>query len=120
MAHKFIDPSCAHEGTLSVIPKENPYEEPPPVTLKSTSLSSELSLPVLAEHCLREIDNFRQGKPYTERYGLELLNRAITQNDQEAWTWMQHCFGGMVQDWVRRHPQRAVACRLESEENYVA
>jgi hypothetical protein len=26
----------------------------------------------------------------------------------------------MVHDWVRRHPQRAVACRLESEENYVA
>ena len=33
---------------------------------------------------------------------------------------MQHCFGGMVRGWLRRHPQREVACRLESEENYVA
>jgi hypothetical protein len=79
-----------------------------------------LSLPVLAAYCLREIDKYRRGEPYTEGYSLELLHRAITQKDQEAWTWMQHCFGGMVHDWVRRHPQKAVACRLESEENYVA
>jgi non-ribosomal peptide synthetase component F len=40
--------------------------------------------------------------------------------DQEAWNWVQLCFGGMVRGWLRRHPQRAVACRLQSEENYVA
>lgn len=79
-----------------------------------------LSLPVLAAYCLREIDKYRRGEPYTEGYSLELLHRAITQKDQEAWTCVQHCFGGMVHDWVRRHPQKAVACCLESEENYVA
>jgi hypothetical protein len=68
-----------------------------------------LSLPVLAAYCLREIDKYRRGEPYTEGYSLELLHRAITKKDQEAWTWMQHCFGGMVHDWVRRHPQKAVA-----------
>src|SRR5256884_9782716 len=26
----------------------------------------------------------------------------------------------MVRGWLRRHPQKEVACRLESEENYVA
>ena len=41
-------------------------------------------------------------------------------DNQEAWAWVQHCFGGMVRGWLRRHPQREVACRLESEENYVA
>ena len=81
---------------------------------------SEMSLPVLAARCLCEIDNYRRGKPYTEMYGLELLHRAIMLSDQEAWVWVQQCFEGMVHGWVRRHPKRAVACRLESEENYVA
>jgi len=42
------------------------------------------------------------------------------QGDQEAWAWVQRCFGGVVLNWLRGHPQRAHACRLESEENYVA
>jgi hypothetical protein len=33
---------------------------------------------------------------------------------------VQHCFGGVVLDWLGRHPKRADACRLESEEHYVA
>jgi len=33
---------------------------------------------------------------------------------------MQQCFGGLVRGWLRRHPKREVACRLESEEHYVA
>jgi hypothetical protein len=81
---------------------------------------SEMSLPVLAAHCLAEIDNYRRGEPGTERYGLELIRRALLKSDHDAWAWVQHCFEGMVHGWVRCHPQRAVACRLESEENYVA
>jgi hypothetical protein len=120
MAYELIEPSSAHDGALSTAPKKNTSEEPSPVTLQSISLSSELSLPVLAALSLAEIDNYRRGEPYTEEYGLELFHRALRQSDQEAWAWVQHCFGGMVHDWVRHHPQRAVACRLESEENYVA
>jgi len=33
---------------------------------------------------------------------------------------MQHCFGSLVLGWLRRHPYREKACRLENEENYVA
>src|SRR5215469_6509103 len=91
-----------------------------PAALLHEDSCSMLSLPVLAAHCLREIDNYRQGEPCTEMYGLELLYRAITQKNQEAWTWIQHCFRGLVHDWVRRHPQREMVCRLESEEYYVA
>jgi DNA-directed RNA polymerase specialized sigma24 family protein len=69
---------------------------------------------------MRELDTYRRGEPCTDSYGLELLRRATIQGDQEAWAWVQHCFGGMVQVWLRRHPQRDVACRLESEENFVA
>jgi DNA-directed RNA polymerase specialized sigma24 family protein len=120
MASELMEPSSAHDGAICMTIKNNNPEEPSPVTLQSISLSSELSLPVLAARCLAEIDNYRRGEPYTERYGLELFHRALMQSDQEACTWVQHCFGGMVLGWVRRHPQRAVACRLESEEHYVA
>jgi hypothetical protein len=42
------------------------------------------------------------------------------QGNQEAWECVQQCFGGMVRVWLRRHPKRDAACRLEREENYVA
>jgi hypothetical protein len=79
-----------------------------------------MRLPDLAAQCIKELDHYRRGDPSTEAFGLELLRRAIRQSDQEAWVWVQHCFSGMVRGWLRRHPQREVACRLESEENYVA
>jgi hypothetical protein len=120
MAYELMDPSCAQNGVLSTIPKSNTSDESSPVTLLSSSLSSELSLPELAALCLAEIDHERRGVSYTERYGLELFNRALLQSDQEAWAWVQHCFGGMVHDWVSRHPQRAMACHLQSEEHNVA
>ena len=96
-----------------------------PVQLSSTSLLShalysEMSLPALTAQCVEELDNYRRGEPCTEAYGLELLRRATMQGDQEAWAWVQHCFGGMVRGWLRRHPKSEVAYRLESEENYVA
>ena len=90
------------------------------VSLLSNHLCCEMSLPELAAQCLRELGNYRRGEPCTDTYVLELLRRATIQDKQEAWTWVQHCFGGMVRGWLRRHPQREVACRLESEENYVA
>jgi hypothetical protein len=75
---------------------------------------------VLATQCLREIDRFYRGEPCTESYGIELVRRATIQEDQEAWAWMQHCFGGVVRSWLRGHPNRKAACHLESEENYIA
>jgi hypothetical protein len=103
------------EGPLHEQRKEQPMK-----VLHCRDVSSELSLPELAAHCLAEIDNYRRGEPYTERYSLELLHRAIMQSNQEAWIWVQHCFGEMVRGWVRLHPRRAMACRLDSEENFVA
>jgi DNA-directed RNA polymerase specialized sigma24 family protein len=120
MSWEKMDTLCIVDSVQQKISKPTPSQGITPTALMNEEACSLLSLPVLAAHCVREIDNFRRGEPYTERYGLELLHRAIIQGDQEAWAWMQHCFGGMVHDWVRRHPQSAKACRLESEENYVA
>lgn len=81
---------------------------------------SALSAQLLAAHCLRELNNYQRGEPSTDTYGLELLHRATIQGDQEAWTWLQYCFSGVVRAWLHRHPSRGAAYRLESEENYVA
>jgi hypothetical protein len=89
-------------------------------SLKEQAAYESLSVQVLAAQCLREIDNYRRGDPWTDEYGLELLRRALAQGDQEARVWMQYCFSGLARGWLRRHPKRDVACRLESEENYVA
>jgi hypothetical protein len=120
MAYHLMDTNCAEDGEPSIAPESVPAEKESSVSLLSNQPCSELSLPVLAAQCLREIDTYRKGEPCTDTFGIELLRRAIRQSDQEAWTWVQHCFGGMVRVWLRRHPQREVACRLESEENYVA
>ena len=80
---------------------------------------SEMSLPALTAQCVEELDHYRRGEPCTEAYGLELLRRATMLGDQEAWAGVQHCFGGIVRGWLRRHPHREVACRLESEEQYM-
>ena len=56
----------------------------------------------------------------TDEYSLELLRRAIVQEDEEAWAGVQHCFGGLVRGWLRRHPKGDVASLVDSEENYVS
>jgi hypothetical protein len=81
---------------------------------------SKMNVTELAAHCVGEINKFRRGEPSTDRYSVELLRRAIVQGEQEAWSWIQQCFSGLVLSWLRRHPNRVAACELDSEENYVA
>jgi hypothetical protein len=81
---------------------------------------SEMNATELAAHCVGEINNFRWGKPGTEKYSVELLRRATVQGEQEAWAWIQQCFSELVLSWLRCHPNREAACELDSEENYVA
>jgi hypothetical protein len=102
--------------TLQVAPIEPAL---PVSSFKETAFNA-LSIEALAEQCSREIDNYCKSEPWTDEYGLELLRRAIVQGDQEAWVGVQHCFSGLVRRWLRRHPKREVAYRLESEENYIA
>ncbi len=120
MISDVMDPHCVNDGEPSTAPKSMTPEQSSPVSLLSNPLCREMSLPALAAHCLREIDNYRRGEPSTDTYGVELLRRATVEDDQEAWVWVQHCFGGLVRSWLHRHSNREAACRLESEENYVA
>ena len=120
MVYDLMDTVCVEDGEPSNVAAGIPVERFSPDSFLSNPLLWEMSLQELAAQCLRELDNYRRGEPCTETYGVELFRRAIIQSDQEAWVWVQHCFGGMVRGWLRRHPQREVACRLENEENYVA
>src|SRR6266566_10075988 len=104
----------------STAPGKNFIEPLSPASLQPNPMCCEMGLPLLAAHCRRELDSYHQGEPCTDAYGLELLHRAHIQSDQEARTWVQNCFGGMIRDWLHRHPQREMVYRLESEENYVA
>src|SRR5207253_2074773 len=79
-----------------------------------------LSVSGLVEQCQQEIQAYCRGELSNEAYGLELLRRAIMQGDQEAWRGVMQCFGELVRGWLRGHPHREAACRLESEETYVA
>ncbi len=119
MVYDRMDIACVEDGEPSTIVAGIPAERFSPVSCLSHHVCCEMSLPELAAQCLRELGKYRRGEPCVDIYGLELLRRATFQDNQEAWAWVQHCFSGMVRGWLRRHPKREVACRLESDEYYV-
>lgn len=84
------------------------------------SLPEAMSVAALAEACKREISRYRSGEVYDERYCLELLRRATVQNDSTAWEYLQELFSDLVRRWLHLSPRHEVACRLDSEENYIA
>src|SRR5712692_6493337 len=120
MSSEVMDTHWVNDGEPPTARKDMTPGRPSPVSVLSTPLCSEMSLSALAAQCLREIDHYCQGEPSTDTYGVELLRRATVEDDQEAWVWVQHCFGELVRGWLHRHPKRETACHLESEETYVA
>jgi hypothetical protein len=109
-----------HDGEQLPVPKSTPHPGSFPVSAKGEGALSMLRSSELAELCLWEMQAYHRGDASTDVYGVELLHRATIQGDQEAWTWVQHCFSGVVRGWLHLHPSRETAFRLESEENYVA
>jgi hypothetical protein len=95
-------------------------EQAEPASGRGAGASRTLSTAALAEQCLLELGAYRRGESCDEVFGLELFRRATVEGDAEAWAWVQRCFGESVLAWLRYHPSRAAACRLESEANYVA
>jgi hypothetical protein len=120
MVNHPTDTACMNDGEPSKIAEDIPTEWVSPVSLLSNPLNSEMSLPVLAALCESELNTYRKGELYADTHGVELIRRATMQGDKEARIWVQSCFGGVVLDWLRCHPKRAHAVRLESEEHYVA
>ncbi len=80
----------------------------------------DMSIPALAEGCIGELHKFRRGEPSNDGYSLELFHRALMQHNSLAWEAVQQCFTQTMYQWLYCHPLRDVACRFESEQNYVA
>lgn len=63
---------------------------------------------------------YRYSSPHNDEDVVELFRRAIVQGDQDARAWMQQRLGEVVQGWLRHHPNKEAAFRLNSEEHYMA
>ena len=63
-----------------------PPERLSPGFVEPTALARALSVSTLVELCRREIQAYRHGEPTDERYGLELLRRALVQGDQSSYS----------------------------------
>ncbi len=82
-------------------------------------LPAHMSLTALADRCMREIEKYRHKEPYNDQYCLEIFHRAMVKHDQDAWELLQKRFSPVVRAWMRNHSQRDVACRHQTEEDYV-
>ncbi len=79
-----------------------------------------MNIPALAERCKRELDKYRRGEASDDQYGVELFSRALLERNSFAWEVVQQCFNAMVLGWMWEHHLREIACRHDSEENFVA
>jgi hypothetical protein len=80
-----------------------------------------ISVSELADGCISEINKYRNGEePYNEQYCLEMFRRATVEHDSLVWELLQQRLNETMLRWMRSHPQRNIACRFDSEENYVA
>jgi hypothetical protein len=120
MEYDLMDTHCADDRGPSPAQESIPTKQSSLDSLLSSPMYSDMSVPMLAVQCLRELENYRQGEPCSETYAVELFRRATVQSNKEARAWVQHCFREVVRDWLRHHPNREAACCLESEEYYVA
>jgi DNA-directed RNA polymerase specialized sigma24 family protein len=82
-------------------------------------LPAQMGLAALADRCMCEIEKYRRNEPYNDHFCLELFHRAMVKHDSDAWERLQQRFSPTVKAWMRHHPQREVACRHQSEEDYV-
>lgn len=88
--------------------------------IEMEDLPAQMSLSALADRCMREIEKYRRNEPYNDQYCLEIFYRAMVQHNHDAWELLQERFSPTVRAWLRNHPQRDFACRLQPEEDYVA
>ena len=88
--------------------------------IEMEDLPDQMSLSALADRCMSEIQHYRRHEPYNDRYCLEIFHRAMVRHDPQAWELLQQRFAPTVKAWMRNHPHRDIACRHQSEEDYVA
>ena len=114
-------------------PQENdlPGQDCHPVNLASVRLHQdnhpqashcppgEMSLMTLAKRCTEEINKYRRNEPSDDRYGMEIVRRAIALRDDDAWTTLQRQFTENARSWFAHHTCREEALRYENEQDYI-
>jgi len=88
--------------------------------IEMEELPKNMSLSALTDCCMSEINNYRRGEPFSDRYCLEIFRRALLQNDHVAWALIQDRFMEFMLGSLRRHPSYEAASCLDSPENYAA
>jgi DNA-directed RNA polymerase specialized sigma24 family protein len=78
-----------------------------------------MSLEALADRSLLEVHKFRCKEPSDERYCLELLRRALVEQDETAWSIVYTQWQENVRRWFRAHVNCAAALRYEDEQTYI-
>ncbi|MBV9689820.1 MAG: sigma-70 family RNA polymerase sigma factor [Ktedonobacteraceae bacterium] len=79
----------------------------------------EMSLTSLADRSFVEMSKYRRKEASDDRYCLEIMRRAVLQNDDEAWAVLYRQFGENLHLWFHRHPWKDVVLQYEQEEHYV-
>lgn len=78
-----------------------------------------MSLADLAAHCTIEMNLSYRQEVCHDQYSLEILRRAVVEQDNHARSVLRQQFRGNVLRWMRRHPQRETALCSHSEQEYV-
>lgn len=86
----------------------------------SADQPANMSLPELEKRCREEMAIYWRNGASNDCYALEILKRAMIQNNPQAWDSLQQCFAGVVRLWMHRHTRWELAYALDSEENYIA
>ncbi len=65
------------------------------------------------------MNNYSRGEAHDDQYCLEIFRRAMLQGDSSAWELLHQHFKSTMLRWLRSHPNRDAASRLDREENYI-
>jgi hypothetical protein len=115
--HEPMDRRGTDDGEHCLTPQHGASERSSPVSRTREPVRSTLCF---SAQCRREISMDCCGDPSTDEHDVELFRHATVQGDQDARAWVQQYLGEVVRGWLRRHPSREAACRLDNEEHFVA
>jgi hypothetical protein len=90
------------------------------MSIDTDNSPKDMSLTEVRDCCWGELNKFSRQETHDDRYCLEIFRRALVLREERAWEMLMERFNGMVMSWLRRHPNREAAYRLNSEENYTA
>lgn len=85
----------------------------------SERISNELRFLAREEYCINKVEEFCD-EQHADQYYLEMFRHALKDGDQCAQRSLQQNFSAMLLDWIHRHPRNDLACRLHTEEYYIA